>query len=91
MRRMAPHAKNKNKIHIAEKRGTEAFFRSYARRQYHEPGSIEIEKTAKVRAAKGGAYVQGWIYVPSDVSGVSEISSNNSFRGNVDDDEDYDD
>lgn len=45
---------------------TEEWFRSRAKEMYHEEGEIEIDEDAKVSMSEGeGAYVQAWVWVPS--------------------------
>jgi hypothetical protein len=42
------------------------WFRSHAKRLYHQEGEIEVDDKARVsRGGKDGAYVEAWVWVPT--------------------------
>lgn len=45
---------------------SEDWFRSHARRLYHQDGEIEVDDNARVsRGGEDGAYVEAWVWVPT--------------------------
>jgi hypothetical protein len=59
---------------------TEELFRSRARELYCEEGEIEVDAHARVSASKDGAYVEAWVWVPSE-GGPSSMPSQRRAHG----------
>lgn len=51
------------------------WFRARARELYHIDGEIEVEENARVSlGGTEGAYVQAWVWVPSDRTKVTAFA-----------------
>jgi hypothetical protein len=45
-------------------------FRDRAKELYNEEGRVEVDEDARVSTSNGGAYVQAWVWVPSEEMGA---------------------
>jgi hypothetical protein len=58
------------------------WFRAPARELYHEEGEIEIDDNAHVSTEGGeGAYVEAWVWVPSERKTENSSSTGTSAKG----------
>jgi hypothetical protein len=55
-------------------------YRGRAREMYQEEGRVEVDAEARVSASNDGAYVQAWVWVPSEELGPSTAPNQPRLR-----------